>query len=177
MKHLIYLLAFAAIFVSCDQTTSTTNNIDGDKVETDNNTKNANANAGQEENNDPVNTDVISNDNTAGGDDAPKGQAIIEWDHQDHDFGKIHPNETKTHIFTFKNVGNIPLIIHGAKASCGCTVPEKPEEPIQPGEQGSLTVSFTKSDAGEHKKTVTVTTNAKQAKHYLNIKAFVMDKN
>ena len=173
MKHLIYLLAFATIMVACDQATSNTNNnTEGENTENSANSENTSNNA----ENTPVNTDVISNENTAGGDEAPKGEAIIQWDHQDHDFGKIHPNETKTHIFGFKNTGNIPLVIHDATATCGCTVPEKPKEPIAPGERGSLTVSFTKSQGGEHRKTVTVTTNAKEAKQYLNIKAFVMDK-
>jgi len=57
-----------------------------------------------------------------------------------------------------------PLVIHQAIASCGCTVPQYPKEPIQPGESGVITVTY--NGAGKFppvtsKKAITIRTNGK----------------
>ena len=36
----------------------------------------------------------------------------------------------------------MPLVVTDANASCGCTVPEKPEKPILPGEMGFIKIVF-----------------------------------
>jgi hypothetical protein len=78
-----------------------------------------------------------------------------------YDFGKAEEGTKVTHNFRFKNTGKKPLVISAAHASCGCTVPEKPEEPIQPGETGILKVVFnTASRPGPAHKTITVVSNA-----------------
>ena len=59
-----------------------------------------------------------------------------------YDFGKVTDGEKVTLNYRFRNTGDKPLIIASAVASCGCTVPEKPEEPIKPGETGILKVVF-----------------------------------
>lgn len=60
-----------------------------------------------------------------------------------------------------KNTGNKPLIISEAKASCGCTVPKYPKEPIAPGKSADMTVEYTTtSKAGAFNKTVTISSNA-----------------
>ena len=33
-------------------------------------------------------------------------------------------------IFEIKNISDKPVVVENASASCGCTVPEKPEKPI-----------------------------------------------
>src|SRR3954463_12290856 len=53
-----------------------------------------------------------------------------------YDFGKTNEGEIVQYSYRFKNTGNKPLIITEAHASCGCTVPEKPDKPIMPGETG-----------------------------------------
>lgn len=66
----------------------------------------------------------------------------IEYIETKHDFGNVfYPSENK-YTFKFKNTGKAPLIIKDAKASCGCTVPNKPEKPIMPGEIGEMDVIF-----------------------------------
>lgn len=60
-----------------------------------------------------------------------------------YDFGKIPKRKPVSTIFTIKNTGKKPLIIRDASASCGCTVPVKPEKPILPGGEGKLKVIFT----------------------------------
>lgn len=78
-----------------------------------------------------------------------------------YDFGKVMDGEMVEFSYRFKNSGTKPLIVTSAVASCGCTVPEKPEAPIKPGETGYIKVKFdSKGRVGNTHKTVTVTSNA-----------------
>jgi hypothetical protein len=86
-----------------------------------------------------------------------------------YNFGNIKEGDKVTHSFTFKNTGKNPLIITEAHASCGCTVPEKPEKPIAPGETGVMKVVFNSSGkSGHQEKNITVNSNAKP--HFTDLK-------
>ena len=63
--------------------------------------------------------------------------------------------------FAFTNVGDAPLIINQAVAGCGCTSPQYPKEPIQPGQKGVIKVTYngTGRFPGHFKKSITVRTN------------------
>lgn len=77
-------------------------------------------------------------------------------------FGTVKEGELVEHNFVFKNTGTKPLVILTAQASCGCTVPQKPEEPIQPGKTGTIKVVFHSKDRhGHQEKTIRVTSNAR----------------
>ena len=77
------------------------------------------------------------------------------------DFGKAEEGTKVAFNYRFKNTGKKPLVISSAHASCGCTVPEKPEEPIQPGKTGVLKVVFnTENRPGPAHKTITIVSNA-----------------
>lgn len=93
------------------------------------------------------------------------------------DFGKVAEGEVVEYSYRFKNVGTSPLIISNATASCGCTVPEKPEAPVKPGETGFIKVKFnSEGRAGMAHKTVTVTSNAAPAFPELLLKGEVIAK-
>ena len=78
-----------------------------------------------------------------------------------HDFGKVTEGTKVIYDYRFKNTGDKPLVISSASASCGCTVPEKPEEPIKPGETGTLKVVFNSGGhPGPAHKTINVISNA-----------------
>ena len=78
-----------------------------------------------------------------------------------YNFGKVTDGEKVEYSYRFRNTGKHPLIVSSAVASCGCTVPEKPEEPLKPGETGFLKVVFnSKGRVGEVHKEITVTSNA-----------------
>ena len=78
-----------------------------------------------------------------------------------YNFGSVTDGDKVEYSYRFRNTGNHPLIVASAIASCGCTVPEKPEEPIKPGETGFLKVVFnSKGRVGDVHKTITVTSNA-----------------
>ena len=69
--------------------------------------------------------------------------ADIKFDKTTHDFGKFSENSPVVScVFTFTNIGDAPLVIHQAVASCGCTVPEYTKEPIQPGKKGTIKVTY-----------------------------------
>ena len=70
------------------------------------------------------------------------GGPAITFDHKDFDFGEIIDGQEVQHAFQFVNSGDEPLLILSAKGSCGCTVPEWPNEPILSGETGVILVTF-----------------------------------
>ena len=78
-----------------------------------------------------------------------------------YNFGKVTDGEKVEFNFRFRNTGKNPLIVTSAKASCGCTIPETPDEPIAPGEIGHIKAVFnSKGRVGEVHKEITVTSNA-----------------
>lgn len=94
-----------------------------------------------------------------------------------YDFGTIQEGEIVEYSFRFKNTGSKPLSIFEASASCGCTVPEKPEYPVQPGEIGFLKVKFNSDrKPGEAHKSISVTSNANPDFPVLFIKGTVIGK-
>lgn len=77
-----------------------------------------------------------------------------------YDFGKITQGEKVSYAFIFKNTGYVPLIISSASASCGCTVPTFPEEPIAPGAEATISVVFnSENKMGLQTKTITIVAN------------------
>src|ERR1039458_1742031 len=94
-----------------------------------------------------------------------------------HDFGTIKQGDNGTCEFKFTNTGKVPLIISNAKGSCGCTVPDWPKEPIKPGQSNAIKATYDTKRIGAFTKTVTVTSNAKEATKILTIKGVVEGEN
>lgn len=93
------------------------------------------------------------------------GEAEIKFEKTSHNFGTFPESESKvTCTFKFTNTGDNLLVIHQAIASCGCTVPQYPKEPIKPGESGEIVVTYNGAGKfpGHFKKSITLRTNAKQ---------------
>jgi len=98
------------------------------------------------------------------------GKAKFEFVDEVHDFGNITQGERVEYNFKFKNVGDADLVIKTAKASCGCTSPEYKKDPIKPGEEGNISVTFDSSNReGNQYKTITVTANTDPDVHELVI--------
>ena len=95
-----------------------------------------------------------------------KGTPAISFSTKSHDFGTIRENAGPvSHEFTFTNTGSAPLIIISATASCGCTRPSYPTEPIRPGKSAKIKVTYLpKGRPGEFAKNVKIRTNAPSAK-------------
>ena len=88
--------------------------------------------------------------------------AQIKFDKTTHNFGTFSESEPKVSCsFTFTNVGEQPLVINQAVASCGCTVPEYTKQPIAPGQKGEIKVTYNGKGKfpGHFKKTITIRTN------------------
>ena len=78
-----------------------------------------------------------------------------------YNYGKVTDGEKVEYNYRFKNTGSKPLVIVSATSTCGCTVPEKPEKPIMPGEIGFIKVVFdSKGKVGITNKPITVISNA-----------------
>jgi len=88
----------------------------------------------------------------------PKTSVVFEQDL--YDFGSVTEGTPVNYQFKFKNTGENPLHITKVKPSCGCTTPKFSEEPIPPGEEGFIDVSFdSQGRPGVQSKTITVTGN------------------
>ncbi|WP_338872445.1 DUF1573 domain-containing protein [Spirosoma sp. SC4-14] len=94
-----------------------------------------------------------------------------------YDFGTLTEGDTVEHTFKFVNTGEFPLIINNITASCGCTTPEWPREPIAPGQTSSIRVRFnSRGKSGEQNKTVTIFANTDPSMTDLQFKALVNPK-
>ncbi len=93
--------------------------------------------------------------------DMPK--TTIQFDSTHHSFGTIKDGDKVKYAYHFKNTGTNPLLISNVSASCGCTVPSFPKEPIAPGGEGDIMVEFnSKGKEGHQAKNVMIYSNAQE---------------
>jgi len=90
----------------------------------------------------------------------PAAQDSILFKSIVHDYGTIVQGSDGTCEFVFTNKGEAPLVLSNVRASCGCTVPQWPQEPILPGKSSSIKVSYNTNNVGNFSKTITVNSNA-----------------
>jgi len=93
-----------------------------------------------------------------------------------HDYGTITQGSDGNCEFKFTNKGKKPLILSNVRASCGCTVPEWPKEPILPGKEGVIKVKYNTNSQGSFNKSITVNSNAINETIVLQIKGNVTPK-
>ena len=87
--------------------------------------------------------------------------------------GTVVKGEIIHATFKVRNTGDYPLVFGEVKASCGCTVPSKPQKPIQPGETSQITAEVNTDNltSKEIIKSVTTMSNTVPNIHILKIKA------
>jgi hypothetical protein len=92
----------------------------------------------------------------------------LQWlDSTTQDLGKIKDGSIVEISWKFKNTGDKPLIISDARGTCGCTIADKPNQPVAPGEEGLIKARFNSQGQGpEAHKTVTVDANTKPEPHH-----------
>jgi len=102
----------------------------------------------------------------------------IKFDFDNYDFGEVKDGEIVEVDFNFTNTGKSDLVISDASASCGCTVPEYPQNiNIKPGQKEKLKVRFdTSNKPGKQMKSVTLTTNTDSGKKIIRLSGFVLNK-
>jgi hypothetical protein len=131
---------------------------------------------GSQNNSTDKTSDVISNPGSGNVSTDKNAFPVITFEKDFHDFGKINSGEKITYAFKFKNTGKSVLLITNVSTSCGCTVTSFPKQPIQPGEESSIDVSF--DSTGKHglqTKSVIVFTNAQPTTTTLRIQSLIND--
>ena len=82
----------------------------------------------------------------------------LEIDKNIHDFGDVMIDKGPVScIFAVKNTGEKPAVIYNVVSSCGCTDVKWTREPIRPGGEGKISVTYS-NDEGPYPfdKTLTV---------------------
>ncbi|MBR0077156.1 MAG: DUF1573 domain-containing protein [Bacteroidales bacterium] len=102
--------------------------------------------------------------------------AEITFESLEHDYGNIYKGDNGECEFVFKNTGKAPLQITNARASCGCTVPSWPRDPIAPGKKSVIKVKYDTNRLGTINKSITVTSNAVNNSVVLHIKGHISEK-
>lgn len=103
----------------------------------------------------------------------------IEWlDSTSQNIGKVKKGQVVEIAWRFKNVGKKPLVIQDVRPGCGCTVADKPQEPIAPGEESVIKGKFDSNNQseGEHNKMISVLANTVNTTyHQLNFRVEVIN--
>lgn len=100
----------------------------------------------------------------------------IQFNYTSYDYGLITKGEHDGNCeFSFKNTGTEPLVLSNVQASCGCTSPSWPREPILPGKSGVIKVHYN-MNIGTFNKQITVTSNGKTDRVVLTVKGTVQNK-
>lgn len=140
MKKIIYFLVLSSLWVSCTNPKATVSET--------------------VENNQSESSEIVNNSNLP----------AFKFEKEVFDFGEIKEGEKVSYDFKFTNTGNAPLIITSATATCGCTVPEYPKEPVASGAEGVIRVIFNSTGKpGMQSKVVSITANTNPTLTELNI--------
>ena len=103
---------------------------------------------------------------------------VMTFAKESHDFGQVNEGDKVVFDFFFTNTGKSALIISNATATCGCTVPEYPKQPLAPGNTGIIHVLFNSTGkSGMQNKIITLTTNTFKGNEELHLVGNVKPKN
>ena len=101
----------------------------------------------------------------------------IEFEQTLYNYDTILQGANGECLFIFKNIGDAPLTIFSASASCGCTTPSFNAKPVMPGRKGEITVKYNTSLVGPFRKTIVIKSNAENRRtSILTIKGYVKGK-
>ena len=100
---------------------------------------------------------------------------ILNLKEENYVFGEVAEGPQVTHEFKFTNNGKEPLVLANVRASCGCTTPSWPKEPILPGKESTILVTYnTQGRPGPFTKSITITSNASEPNKVIYIKGEVV---
>lgn len=90
-----------------------------------------------------------------------KSGPVIKFEESSHEFGDIEQGDKVNYIFTFTNTGTEPLILTEVVTTCGCTAPSWSREPVLPGKNGEVQITFNSAHKmGRQNKGITILSNA-----------------
>jgi hypothetical protein len=92
-------------------------------------------------------------------------------------FGMVSRGEVLRHTFTITNAGTEPLILSGTDVECSCTEAELPKQPVMPGAEAFIKLTFnTLSVYGRQDRVVQVHSNDPRSPSRFRFKAMVSKK-
>lgn len=105
-------------------------------------------------------------------------EAVLSFEETVWDFGSIkEAGGPVSHTFRFTNTSDEAIVLERVQADCGCTTPLYGREPVKPGAQGEIEVTFNPINfSGPITKTVSVFCNNGKSRNLLTIKANVESK-
>lgn len=107
---------------------------------------------------------------------AADAQPKAEFTETIHDFGAFDENDGNvTCKFRFVNTGDEPLSVISARATCGCTTPAYTRTAVEPGDTGTVTVTYNPTGRpGRFSKKVYIDFNTDPPRETLMIKGVVI---
>ena len=107
-------------------------------------------------------------------DKARKRGQEIWFEEQIHDFGEIQKDGDGSWSFAFTNLGEEAIVINRVRSTCGCTVPQWPKEPIEPGASSEISILYDTSKTGTFLKSIIVYSSAANSPVKLQIRGRVV---
>ena len=102
-------------------------------------------------------------------------KAKIKFEENLIDYGEVEYDSDGKRTFKFTNIGEAPLVFNRISSSCGCTVPKKPDQPINPGDSAEIEVEYDTKRIGVFIKAISVSSNAVNSNVVLRIKGEVLE--
>jgi uncharacterized protein (DUF58 family) len=103
--------------------------------------------------------------------------AVITFKESSVDFGDIVQGAKVEHTFVLTNSGSAPLVISNVAATCGCTVPSWPKDPVAPGKSAEIKVSFNSAGKlGKQNSVVRIYSNASEPIEKVSLISNVLSK-
>lgn len=87
--------------------------------------------------------------------------------------GNVKVGDVKLKTVVFTNIGKKPLILDDVISSCDCTTLKWTKEPVMPGKQGMIKVTYMAKNTGMISKRLTVLSNANTDRVILQIRGDV----
>ena len=84
--------------------------------------------------------------------------------------------EERQGTFRLKNTGEKPLVIQDVVTSCGCLTVDYPQEPVMPGKEAVLRVTYKADSPGYFNKVVTVYCNVEDSPIRLRVSGNALEK-
>lgn len=104
----------------------------------------------------------------------PKADDLVKFETEVYDFGKIKQGVPVHCDFFFTNISRTPVTVASATASCGCTTPTKPEQPVLPGKKDKIQAGYNAANMGTFEKTIFITFDGTSGPKELKIKGEVV---
>ena len=102
--------------------------------------------------------------------------AEFSFDKRIHKFQATAEGKPLEHHFKFTNTGKAPLVITNYEVDCSCTMATYSKEPVMPGEEGEILVSFdTAGKIGWQYRKIKLFANTKKTPYWIEIRVKVIN--